>query len=193
VGTGSDRIGVPVLEGLLRVSRSVIAAFRRVLDALGVEIEPVTLSGLETATFLGGMIGAHELATGPFGSRTRSLVATRQRGEGDRRARREQADADVGLDGGVERLDEQEPPADPDLVPIEAAADLGLREPIVTVERTDQPRLLELGEPAALVQLREPHLTPIVVFAERDHIETLDGFKRLRAARVLARRGSRGS
>ena len=49
---------------------------------------------------------------------------------------------------------------------------------------------LRLCEAPALEAMRrslERHgqLTPIVVFAERDQIETLDGFKRLRAARAL--------
>jgi ParB/RepB/Spo0J family partition protein len=49
---------------------------------------------------------------------------------------------------------------------------------------------LRLCEAAALEAVRrslERHgqLTPIVVFAERDQLETLDGFKRLRAARAL--------
>jgi ParB/RepB/Spo0J family partition protein len=49
---------------------------------------------------------------------------------------------------------------------------------------------LRLCEAAALETMRrslERHgqLTPIVVFAERDQLETLDGFKRLRAARAL--------
>jgi len=49
---------------------------------------------------------------------------------------------------------------------------------------------LRLCEAAALEAMRrslERHgqLTPIVVFAEHDHLETLDGIKRLRAARAL--------
>lgn len=72
-----DRIGVPHLEGFLSVSRSVRAAFLRVLGALAAPVERVTLPGLERATFLGGMIGAHELATGPLGTHTRTPAGRR--------------------------------------------------------------------------------------------------------------------
>lgn len=49
---------------------------------------------------------------------------------------------------------------------------------------------LRLCDAAALAEMRhslERHgqLTPIVAFADGDHLETLDGFKRLRAARAL--------
>jgi Asp-tRNA(Asn)/Glu-tRNA(Gln) amidotransferase A subunit family amidase len=64
------RVGVPVFAEPLRVARSVGTAFVRALTALGVGIEQVELPGFERATFLGGMIGAHELSTGPFASRT---------------------------------------------------------------------------------------------------------------------------
>lgn len=70
-------VGVPDLEGLLRVSRAVRAAFRRVLEALGVERAPIALPGLPSATFLGGMIGAHELSTGPLGARTQTAAGRR--------------------------------------------------------------------------------------------------------------------
>jgi Asp-tRNA(Asn)/Glu-tRNA(Gln) amidotransferase A subunit family amidase len=75
-----DRIGVPRLEGPLRVSRVVRAAFDRVLDALGAlgaERERVSLPGLSRATFLGGMVGASELASGSLGPRTRTPAGRR--------------------------------------------------------------------------------------------------------------------
>ncbi|HEV7884876.1 MAG TPA: ParB N-terminal domain-containing protein [Solirubrobacteraceae bacterium] len=73
--------------------------------------------------------------------------------------------------------------------------------PAVTTSQ-DPPRMAsvaELGERLAALRLceaaaleamrrsleRHGQLTPIVVFAERDHLETLDGLKRLRAARAL--------
>lgn len=67
-----DRVGVPIYGGRLRVSRSVLAAFARMLATLGIAVERVPLPGLDRATFLGGMIGAHELATGPFARRTQT-------------------------------------------------------------------------------------------------------------------------
>ena len=67
-----DRVGVPIYGGRLRVARSVYAAFARVLATLGSEVERIALPGLDSATFLGGMIGAHELATGQLGRRTQS-------------------------------------------------------------------------------------------------------------------------
>jgi Asp-tRNA(Asn)/Glu-tRNA(Gln) amidotransferase A subunit family amidase len=57
-------VGVPV--GSLRVSRAIWSAFRRVLDALGTRVERVAIPGFENVTFLGGMTGAYELASGPF-------------------------------------------------------------------------------------------------------------------------------
>jgi ParB/RepB/Spo0J family partition protein len=54
-------------------------------------------------------------------------------------------------------------------------------------ERLAALRLCEAGALEAIRRSLERHgqLTPIVVFAERDQVETLDGFKRLRAARAL--------
>jgi Asp-tRNA(Asn)/Glu-tRNA(Gln) amidotransferase A subunit family amidase len=60
-----DRVGI-VLGSWLRPARVVERAFDRALDALGTGRERVEIRGLDRATFLGGMIGAHELATGPF-------------------------------------------------------------------------------------------------------------------------------
>ena len=58
-------VGVPI-GGSLRVSTTIWRAFRRVLDALGTRIERVSLPHFENVTFLGGMTGAYELATGPY-------------------------------------------------------------------------------------------------------------------------------
>lgn len=63
-----DRVGVPVIG--LRAARSVTSAFHRALDALSIEIERITIPGLDSATFLGGMTGAYELSTGPMRDRT---------------------------------------------------------------------------------------------------------------------------
>jgi aspartyl-tRNA(Asn)/glutamyl-tRNA(Gln) amidotransferase subunit A len=67
-----ERVGVPIYGGRLRVSRSVLAAFARVLATLGIATERVEIPGLDRATFLGGMIGAQELATGSLGRRTQT-------------------------------------------------------------------------------------------------------------------------
>jgi aspartyl-tRNA(Asn)/glutamyl-tRNA(Gln) amidotransferase subunit A len=63
-----DRVGVPL--GRNRVARSVATAFDRALAALGIVSERVELAGMNTVTFLGGMIGAHELSTGPMAGKT---------------------------------------------------------------------------------------------------------------------------
>ncbi|MBX3157093.1 MAG: amidase [Deltaproteobacteria bacterium] len=68
-----ERVGVPI--GRTRVARAVATAFDRALAALGVVGERVELPGLHTATFLGGMIGAHELATGPMAAMATSRAA----------------------------------------------------------------------------------------------------------------------
>jgi aspartyl-tRNA(Asn)/glutamyl-tRNA(Gln) amidotransferase subunit A len=57
----------------MRPARSVERSFDRALAAIGVGRLRVEIAGLDRATFMGGMIGAHELATGPFASE----VATR--------------------------------------------------------------------------------------------------------------------
>lgn len=87
-----------------------------------------------------------------------SLVATWQRCESDRRARREHPQADVRLNGQIQRLDQQEAPADPALVPLETASDLALREPVLPVERAHEPGLLELGETTTIVERGDLHL-----------------------------------
>jgi len=57
-------VGVPI--GRQRASRSIERAFDRMLQTLGMSIEPVELPGLVHVTFLGGLIGAYELSTGPY-------------------------------------------------------------------------------------------------------------------------------
>jgi aspartyl-tRNA(Asn)/glutamyl-tRNA(Gln) amidotransferase subunit A len=57
-------VGVPTFG--LRSARSVLRAFDRMLGELGVARERVDLPGFDRATFLGGVIGAYELATGPY-------------------------------------------------------------------------------------------------------------------------------
>jgi aspartyl-tRNA(Asn)/glutamyl-tRNA(Gln) amidotransferase subunit A len=58
-------VGVPI-GGSLRVSSTIWRAFRRVLDALGTRAERVALPHFENVTFLGGMTGAYELASGKY-------------------------------------------------------------------------------------------------------------------------------
>ncbi len=70
-------VGVPIVGGRLRVARSVWLAVRRVLAALGTELEPIVLPGFERVTFLGGMTGAYELATGPYAGRTTTAAGRR--------------------------------------------------------------------------------------------------------------------
>lgn len=70
-------VGVPIIGGPLRVARSVWLAFRRMLDALGTEAQPIVLPGFEHVTFLGGMTGSHELATGPYAGATRTAAGRR--------------------------------------------------------------------------------------------------------------------
>lgn len=70
-------VGVPIVGGRLRVARSVWLAFRRMLAALGTELVPIALPGFERVTFLGGMTGAYELATGPYAGRTTTAAGRR--------------------------------------------------------------------------------------------------------------------
>jgi hypothetical protein len=86
------------------------------------------------------------------------LVATWQLPHDHRRARREQAEPDVGLHRRVQPLDEHEAAEDPALVAAEPRRDRRLGEVVVAVERADQPPLLELGEPAPVVQGHEQDL-----------------------------------
>lgn len=60
-----DRVGIAI-GSWLRPARAVERAFDRALTALGVGRQRVEIPGLDRATFLGGTIGAHELANGPF-------------------------------------------------------------------------------------------------------------------------------
>jgi aspartyl-tRNA(Asn)/glutamyl-tRNA(Gln) amidotransferase subunit A len=75
-----DRVGVPL--GNMRAARSVERAFVRMLDALGASIERVELPGLDRATFLGGLIGAHELSTGPYANEPRTRAGRMSRAVG---------------------------------------------------------------------------------------------------------------
>jgi Asp-tRNA(Asn)/Glu-tRNA(Gln) amidotransferase A subunit family amidase len=63
------RLGVMRQLGPERACKSIRAAFARVMAALGVPVEVVDVPGAGSATFLGGMIGAHELANGAFAAR----------------------------------------------------------------------------------------------------------------------------
>ncbi|MBA2542997.1 MAG: amidase [Deltaproteobacteria bacterium] len=60
-----ERVGIAI-GSWLRPARSVERAFDRALAALAVGRQRVDIAGLDRVTFMGGMIGAHELATGPF-------------------------------------------------------------------------------------------------------------------------------
>lgn len=88
----------------------------------------------------------------------RPLVATWQPGQGRRRAWREEPEPDVRLHRVVEPLRDEEPPGHPALVPREPPRDLRLREVVLPVQRANEPRLLELGETAALVEQGERDL-----------------------------------
>ena len=58
----------------------------------------------------------------------------------------------------VRRFKEHAPRRSGSLVAIKTPRDLGLRELVVAIQRPHQPALLELGEPAVVVQLCEPNL-----------------------------------
>jgi len=60
-----DRVGIAI-GSWLRPARSVLRAFDRMIGALGVARQRVEIAGLDRVTFLGGMIGAHEMSSGPF-------------------------------------------------------------------------------------------------------------------------------
>ncbi len=81
-----------------------------------------------------------------------SLVAARQRRHCDRRARRQQPEPDVGLHGAVEPLDQQQPAADPALVPAQQLRHSALAQPVLATQRADDPGLLELGQLVVLVK-----------------------------------------
>jgi aspartyl-tRNA(Asn)/glutamyl-tRNA(Gln) amidotransferase subunit A len=67
-------VGVPVFAEPLKVAPSVGLALVRALQAIGVGWEQVEIPGFERATFLGGMIGAYEVATGPYAGRATSRM-----------------------------------------------------------------------------------------------------------------------
>lgn len=64
------RIGV--VAGRMRAAGAIERAVARMLAALGAPLEPVALPGLEHVTFLGGLIGAYEMATGPYAGTTQT-------------------------------------------------------------------------------------------------------------------------
>lgn len=69
-------VGLPIITlARMRPARSIARAFDRMLAALGVARERVALPGLETATFLGGLIGAYELSTGPYADQPTTRAA----------------------------------------------------------------------------------------------------------------------
>ena len=80
------------------------------------------------------------------------LVATWQLAHRHRRSRRQQAEPYVGLHRRVHRLDEHQAPEHPALVAAQPSGDGGLRDAVVPVQGSDQPRFLELGQPAPIVQ-----------------------------------------
>jgi aspartyl-tRNA(Asn)/glutamyl-tRNA(Gln) amidotransferase subunit A len=67
-----DLVGVPVFAEPLSVAPAVGLAFVRVCQALSMGWESVEIRGMERATFLGGMIGSYEVATGPYAGRATS-------------------------------------------------------------------------------------------------------------------------
>jgi Asp-tRNA(Asn)/Glu-tRNA(Gln) amidotransferase A subunit family amidase len=64
-----ETVGVIRQLGPDRASRTIQAAFARALAALDIRTEPVEIPGANHCTFLGGMVGAHELVQGPMASR----------------------------------------------------------------------------------------------------------------------------
>jgi aspartyl-tRNA(Asn)/glutamyl-tRNA(Gln) amidotransferase subunit A len=75
-----DRVGIPL--GRMRAARSVERAFIRMLDALGTAMERVELAGIDRVTFLGGLIGAYELSTGPYADAPRTRAGRMSRAVG---------------------------------------------------------------------------------------------------------------
>jgi len=86
-----------------------------------------------------------------------SLVATWQRRDEHRRPRREQSQSHVRLHAHVEGFDERQAPAYPTFMATKARGDRALAQAVVTVERADDPRLLERGQAAAGVPLAHVH------------------------------------
>ncbi len=66
------RVGVPWRRLRMHPSRAVALAFDRMLSTLGIEGVDVELAGLDRATFLGGLIGAYEMSTGPMADAPRT-------------------------------------------------------------------------------------------------------------------------
>ena len=97
-----------------------------------------------------------------------SLVATLQLGQASRRTRCEQPQPHVGLHRVVEALGEHQAATDPALVPAEQSTDRRLVELVLAVERAHQPRFLELGQPAVVVQRVDGHLGADDV--DREHV-----------------------
>ncbi len=69
VAAAPARVGVIEGFGPEQASRALRAAFDRALGALGIVAEPVALPGAACCTFLGGLLGAHELVQGPLAVR----------------------------------------------------------------------------------------------------------------------------
>ncbi|HTL32909.1 MAG TPA: amidase [Kofleriaceae bacterium] len=65
-------VGVPTFSEPLSVAPSVGLAFVRALQAIGVSWESVEIRGFDRVTFLGGMIGSFEVATGPYAGKADS-------------------------------------------------------------------------------------------------------------------------
>ena len=104
------RIGVPWRH--LGAARDVVRAFDRMLAALaarGAAEVRVALPGLEHATFLGGLIGAYELSTGPFAGAVRTRAGHTSRALGgamtERHAARLYAQRDALRDATARALD----------------------------------------------------------------------------------------
>jgi len=66
-------VGVPMFAEPLSVAPAVGLAFVRVLQAIGAGWESVEIRGFDRVTFLGGMIGSYEVATGPYAGRATSV------------------------------------------------------------------------------------------------------------------------
>ncbi len=67
-----ERVGVIRQLGPDRTARVVAAAFDRAIEQLGARVERVEIPGADRCTFLGGMLGAHELVSTPLADRALS-------------------------------------------------------------------------------------------------------------------------
>ena len=63
------RVGIIRQLSPARASRAIRAAFARVLETLGIAEQAVDIPGADRCTFLGGLIGATELADSPYAAR----------------------------------------------------------------------------------------------------------------------------